>query len=71
MTLNRKITTAMQNGENMDAVLEVLMEGAAFGGIPAKTVKNYYEAITDISEGNTEHPFLRAFGWTKYGLMED
>jgi len=55
----------------LSAWLELSSSAGLAAGIPVKTINNYYDAITDISEGNTEHPFLRAGGWSKWSIFED
>jgi len=62
---------AVKNGDDLSAWLELSSSAGLAAGIPVKTIKNYYDAITDISEGNTEHPFLRAGGWFKWSIFED
>jgi hypothetical protein len=62
---------AVKNGDDLSAWLELGSSAGLAAGIPVKTIKSYYEAITDISEGNTEHPLLRAGGWSKWSLFED
>jgi len=62
---------AVKNGDDLSAWLELSSSAGLAAGIPVKTINNYYDAITDISEGNTEHPFLRAGGWSKWSIFED
>ena len=62
---------AVKNGEDLSAWLELSSSVGLAAGYPVKTINNYYDAITDISEGNTEHPFLRAGGWSKWSIFED
>ena len=62
---------AVKNGEDLSAWLELSSSAGLAAGIPVKTINNYYDAITDVSEGNTEHPFLRAGGWSKWSIFED
>ena len=62
---------ALKNGDSLDAWLDLGESASLVLGIPAKTVKSYYEAFTDISEGNTENPLLRALGWSKWSIFED
>ena len=71
MKTNAKWNKALKDGEDMSKFTDVLIEASQLGGIPAKTAISYYEAITDVSEGNTEHPLLRLGGWSKYATMED
>ena len=62
---------AVKNGDDLSKWLELSSSAGLAAGIPVKTINNYYDAITDISEGNTEHPFLRAGGWSKWSIFED
>lgn len=62
---------AVKKGDDLSAWLELSSSAGLAAGIPVKTINNYYDAITDISEGNTEHPFLRAGGWSKWSIFED
>ena len=62
---------AVKNGDDMDAWIDLGSELAQARGIPVKTVRSYYEAITDVSEGNTRNPLLRLLGWSKWSLFED
>ena len=66
-----QFNTAIKNGDDMDAWINLGAELAQARGIPVKTVRSYYEAITDVSEGNTENPLLRLLGWSKWSLFED
>ena len=62
---------AVKNGDDLSKWLELSSSAGLAAGIPVKTINNYYDAITDISEGNTEHPFLLAGGWSKWSIFED
>ena len=62
---------ALKNGDSLDAWLDLGESASLVLGYPTKTAKSYYEAFTDISEGNTENPLLRALGWSKWSLFED
>ena len=66
-----QFNTAVKNGDDMDAWINLGSELAQARGIPVKTVRSYYEAITDVSEGNTRNPLLRLLGWSKWSLFED
>jgi hypothetical protein len=71
MKTNAKWNKALKDGEDISKFMDVLIEGSQGFGIPAKTAMSYYDAITDVSEGNTKHPLLRLGGWSKYATMED
>lgn len=69
--IKKDFEKAVKKGDDLSAWLELSSSAGLAAGIPVKTIKSYYDAITDISEGNTEHPFLRAGGWSKWSIFED
>lgn len=71
MKTTAKWDKALKDGEDLSKLMDVAIEGSQAFGIPAKTIETYIESITDVSEGNTEHPLLRLGGWSKYATMED